>query len=200
MEHPNEIELAVAAARTGAGGTEEEVKAHLEAGCEACGRKVSFWRRIVGTMRAAARAPAPPPDAVRRATAIFARPPRPRPGPFPLPAELVFDSRPTPAPAAARSGLVAERHLLYSLPGFDVDMRIRFSRGRLALGGQILPEEGGFVEPSRLALWLHGAGGRTSSLHVTEFGEFEARDLPAGEQTLEIVLDHLASFRLGFDL
>lgn len=202
MDHPNESELAAAAAGDDRRGSEKMVPDHVAAGCGECARAVALWRRVAESMRAVAGEGPPPREAVLRAESIFAPPanPAPRPGPFPILAELRFDSLRRPQPAAARSCTVAERHLLYSVRGFDIDMRIRISRGGLSLSGQILPDEGGFVDPSRLQVRHHGPEGRTASLAVTEYGEFGARELRSGEQVLEIVLDDLDSCRLGFEL
>jgi hypothetical protein len=148
--------------------------------------------------------PSAPDDVIRRAISLFSRRPgrRARTHPLPLPrvdADLILDSRDRPVPAGVRGGLRLERQLLFSVAGFDIDLRLSPDDTPVVrCHGQILPESGGFLGPDRLQVYLRTGDDEVQSLAVTEFGEFSAVELGSGEQTLELLLDEDVCYRLSF--
>lgn len=107
-----------------------------------------------------------------------------------LQALLSFDSAALPlAPAGAmRSAGASPRHLLYSVDGRDVDLRISGAGAAFALAGQLLgPDESGLVE---LAI-DDGAGLLALVAPLDAWGEFRLADARPGVWTL--------TFRLGAD-
>jgi hypothetical protein len=91
-----------------------------------------------------------------------------------------------------------ECQLLYRVPGFDIDIRLRPSAGSVSLSGRIVSQEGSAVGPGRVQAYLHGPEARMASLRVDEQGEFAMRELPRGKQTIEFRVDSRVSHRLSF--
>jgi hypothetical protein len=96
------------------------------------------------------------------------------------------------------AGGSTESQLLYHVDGFEIDIRLRPSAKTVALSGRIVPEDGGAVGPERVQAYLHGPDARMASLRVTELGEFSARQVDRGEQTLEVLVDGKVCHRLSF--
>lgn len=97
-----------------------------------------------------------------------------------LQAVLSFDSWAQPAPALGmRSAADDTRHLLFSVEGRDIDLRIVPAGATWALAGQVLgPDEAGTVELAG------GDGARRTPLD--ELGEFRIEGLASGRYTLTL--------------
>lgn len=105
-----------------------------------------------------------------------------------LQALLSFDSAAMPLAVAMRSATAGPRHLLYSVEGRDVDLRISTAGAAFALAGQVLgPDETGLVE---LAI-DDGTGQLALVAPLDGQGEFRLADARPGTWTL--------TFRLGTD-
>lgn len=110
-------------------------------------------------------------------------------------AVLQFDSwAPTALPLAVRSMPSQTRHLLFSMQGRDIDLRITPAAEAYALAGQILgPDDAGSVELSRdtadttLQDPLH-------TVRLDELGEFRLDGVPRGTYrlTLRVGRDEIA--------
>ncbi len=101
-----------------------------------------------------------------------------------LVAQLRFDSwAPQAGAMAVRSGRGIARHLVFSVPGCDVDVRVLPEGTAYRLSGQILgPEEGGYME-----VLLQPGAGLVGSAALNELGEFRFDALPAGQYQLMLV-------------
>lgn len=86
-------------------------------------------------------------------------------------APLSFDSWAAPAPSLAmRSAASSTRHLLFTAPGRDVDLRVAAARAGFTLSGQMLgPDESGAT--------------------------VELQDEPASQPPVRVALDDLGAFR-----
>lgn len=101
-----------------------------------------------------------------------------------LQAVLSFDSWAQPAPALGmRSAGDDTRHLLYSVEGRDIDLRISPSGSSWALVGQVLgPDDSGVAE-------LAPAGGETPHhAALDDLGEFRIDGLARGRYVLTLRL------------
>lgn len=131
---------------------------------------------LLASLRDAAALPDAPAAAVHAAIGLW-----PRPNPVAaalrrLQAVLAFDSWAAgPLAAGLRGGGAAARHLVFSVEGRDVDLRIDATRAGYVLTGQVLgPDEHGRVALAR------AAGGTPQSSAIDDMGEFAFEPVPAG--------------------
>jgi len=188
--HPPEDALLDHARGVDGGGAAAGVERHLAAGCAPCSRRVARWRRAGAALAGEAAGDRTPEGTMRRAFGMLhdrgGPPPEPGPGdPAPDEGGLRIPSR------------IHDRELLFDLGGLDVEIRLRPGpgRGRATAVGRLRSTGSA---PGRLRILLHGPDEAVTSLSVTEWGEFTAREIGPGEQTLEIVLDEGESHRVSF--
>jgi hypothetical protein len=106
-----------------------------------------------------------------------------------LQAALAFDSWAQPAPALGMRSTATElRHLLYSVEGRDIDLRVVPAGAEFSIAGQVLgPDEQGVVELTR-----EDDGSRTALLGALDaLGEFRIDGVRPGR--------HVLTLRLGRD-
>ncbi|HEV8638961.1 MAG TPA: hypothetical protein VG370_32535 [Chloroflexota bacterium] len=159
-----------------------EVLGHV-ASCGRCASEIAALERVVRLMRTDDSVD-PPAQVVSRAVSLF----RPRAAPVPLglrqrlAAALRFDSAAAPGLAyGLRSGLVAERQMLFSAGELDIELRVAPAGAALTVAGQVLgPCAGGQVE-------LRGADSAVMA-SLTDLCEFVLPSVPAGTYTLALHL------------
>lgn len=103
-----------------------------------------------------------------------------------LQAALAFDSWAQPAPALGmRSTATEVRHLLYSVDGRDIDLRVAAAGPEFNLSGQVLgPDEHGVIE-----LASDGLGSRMAHVaSLDTLGEFRIDGVRAGSYVLTLRL------------
>jgi hypothetical protein len=124
-----------------------ERQAHVS-GCSHCTAEAAWLERVIGLMRGND-AEDPPADVVKQVIALFgsraiAPPPSPRRR---IIAWLSFDSAQFPLARGVRSGIFANRQLLFNAQGFDLDLRITPTGSMWTVSGQVLgTDAGGQVE------------------------------------------------------
>ena len=106
-----------------------------------------------------------------------------------LVAALSFDSWAADTLAFGVRGVPTEtRHLLYSIGGRDIDVRITPAARHFALTGQVLgSDESGMIELASAS----GYGGGTAGAKVTTLdplGEFRIEGIPGGSYVLRLLL------------
>lgn len=106
-------------------------------------------------------------------------------------AVLQFDSwAPSPLPASVRSLPSQTRHLLFSMQGRDIDLRITPAAEDYAVAGQILgPDDTGVVELSRDS----DEPATDPALHsvpLDELGEFRLEGVPRGTYRVTLRVGH----------
>ncbi len=110
-------------------------------------------------------------------------------------AVLTFDSwAPSPLIAGVRGVPSATRHLLFSMQGRDIDLRITATAQHFALAGQILgPDESGVVELSPEATEPPD-GDAVHTAPLDELGEFRLEGIGRGtyRMTLRLGGDEIA--------
>ena len=103
-----------------------------------------------------------------------------------LQAALSFDSWAQPAPALGMRSTATElRHLLYSVEGRDIDLRVVPTGAEYSISGQVLgPDEHGVIELSS-----EGFGSRQSHVAALDgLGEFRIEGVRAGPYVLTLRL------------
>jgi hypothetical protein len=103
-----------------------------------------------------------------------------------LQAALAFDSWAKPAPALGMRSTATElRHLLYSVEGRDIDLRVVPAGAEFSMTGQVLgPDEHGVIE-----LASEGLGSRISHVVALDgLGEFRIDGVRAGPYVLTLRL------------
>jgi hypothetical protein len=103
-----------------------------------------------------------------------------------LRAALSFDSWAQPAPALGMRSTATElRHLLYSVEGRDIDLRVAPAGAEFGISGQVLgPDEHGVVE-----LASEGDGDRSTFVATLDaLGEFRIDGVRAGRYVLTLRL------------
>ena len=163
----------------------EQVRAHLDIGCEQCRQQLARMERSLSALREVDRFHAPQ-AAVERARALFRerfrKPERP-----PLLARLVFDSRTQPAFAAARGVGSAAIQTLFATETHEIDLWQEQTEGTLwYLIGQVLPREGEEAVAPESAVFTDAEGNRLEAR--LEGDEFHAPELPAGVYQLDLRL------------
>jgi len=100
-------------------------------------------------------------------------------------ADLIFDTRVSPAPSGLR-GSVSGRHLRFVCREFDIDLKLTGSSGQQRnLLGQ-LTTDGAAVEPSLVTLLLEG---KPFARTVTDsLGEFKLERVRSGSAVLEFLI------------
>jgi len=151
-----------------------EMETHLSDGCKQCLKTLSLWKRVseVGKRESAY---TPPDSIVGTVKGTFGiHGPKARRVGRAI-ASLLFDSAATPLVAGIRSTVTAERHLLYGVSKYRIDVRIEAqpSSDKLALVGQVLnsmaPAESVGEVPVRLC---RGRKVLVESM-TSPFGEFD---------------------------
>ena len=165
------------------------------AGCGRCASGIAALERVVTLMRSDDSVE-PPPHVVSRAVRLLrgrAAPARPSLRQR-LAAVLQFDSRGgTGLAYGLRSGLVAERQMLFSAGELDVELRVAPSGATWAVAGQVLgPCHGGQVE-------LRGTGNAVVA-GLNDLCEFTLPPVPSGTYTLALYLDEADVEVTGLEL
>jgi hypothetical protein len=152
-------------------------RAHVSA-CHRCAAQVAWLEYVIELMRTDD-IEEPPPRVATHITHSF----RSRSAPAPLPlrqriiAALRFDSAQLPLPLGMRSGPVAERQLIFSAEGLDLDLRITPAGSLWMVSGQAL------VSGQRGQVELRGPSG-TVQAELSEMSEFVLPPVPPGDYTL----------------
>lgn len=153
----------------------QEMRAHLDAGCEDCQRLNTLCAKLVSTS-AALQAMEVPDHAVRMARAIFPiqLPNRPKRGSR-IPIELIFDSFLVPAPAGLRATWQVGWQGLYRAGECSVDLRIEpeLKSARAAVIGQITNHITPTEQMSNLAVSLRAGKEVVAETLSNRFGEFQ---------------------------
>jgi len=106
-----------------------------------------------------------------------------------LAAALTFDCWAAGTPAFGVRGVPSEtRHLLYSVGGRDIDVRITPAARYFALSGQVLgSDEPGMIELATASGHLGGStGAKVATLDA--LGEFRIEGIPGGAYVLRLLL------------
>jgi hypothetical protein len=165
-----------------------EVRAHLEAGCESCERELGSLAELRRLAEPAVLED-PPAWVLRRAESIPGEMRENRLSRYlGTVARLVFDTFRDPLPQGARAGAATGRQMLYRVGEFDVDVRIDAAgASRYRVSGQVLPGPNRPLEDVAGAEVGIVTGGRTVALSATnEIGEFAFDSLGTGEYSLAI--------------
>jgi hypothetical protein len=154
--------------------------------CPRCAAEMAWLERVIGLMRtdSAEHAPA---QAVATAKRLFrpAAQPQARPAARTrLVAMLQFDSARTPIALGMRSGVPAERQLLYSVSSYLLDLRLAPQGSLWVISGQLLGADAG------RQVELDGPAG-TLRTTLNDLSEFVLPPAPAGAYTLRLQLDDL---------
>ena len=159
-------------------------RAHVSA-CRRCTAEVAWLERVIELMRTND-LEEPPARVAVYITDLF----RSRGAPAPPPvrqrilAALRFDSAQLPLPVGMRSGPIAERQLVFSAEGFDLDLHITPAGSLWMVAGQVLgPDQPGQVD-------LRGSSG-TLQAELSDVSEFVLPPVPAGDYTLILRLANL---------
>jgi hypothetical protein len=145
--------------------------------------------------------PDAPANWVQRAQAAFAAAVPARPMLQRLQALLRFDSWAQPAMATAlRRGPTSDRHLIFTTPEGEVELRITPDRQGATVSGQLLAAvEAGSVLVS-LSADDDGAADRADRQLMTELGEFHYEAVAAGHLRLTLWWAHQAIGLPGIDV
>jgi len=152
-----------------------QMESHLSEGCKQCSKTLGLWERVSEVARRESTY-APPDSVVGTVKGTFGiHGPRKAGRVGRAIASLLFDSAATPAVAGVRSTAAAERHLLYGVSNYRIDVRIEAqpNSDKVALVGQILnsmaPAESVGEVPVRLC---RGRKVLVESI-TSPFGEFD---------------------------
>jgi hypothetical protein len=171
-----------------------EVWPHLRA-CPRCAAEVAWLERVIGLMRIDKIEHAPAP-AVAAAKRMFRLPLQPQARPVARPqliAMLQFDSARTPIALGMRAGAAAERQLLYSVPGYLLDLRLVPEGSLWVISGQLLGADSG------QQVELHGPA-VTLRTTLNDLSEFVLPPTLAGSYTLTLQLDELDILVAGLEV
>lgn len=165
--------------------TVERVRTHLATGCQNCMTALARLERTLKAFREPGLIHAPV-EALTRASALFRerfrKPERPS-----LLAQLLFDSRATPALTGARGEAETSRQRVYSTDVYDIDLWQEREGENWYLIGQVMPKQEGLeARPEAVTLLLADGTALTA---VFENEEFHLNNIPAGNYTLRVRLD-----------
>jgi len=105
-------------------------------------------------------------------------------------ASVMFDSFMQPAMAGARGSAGAARQLVMRAEEFDIHIKIWGELEHRQMLGQLLPRSGqDFVQSAHFHLLKNGE--RLESTTIDEMGEFQFKDVPEGDLSLQIDLPNL---------
>lgn len=161
----------------------DRVEAHMSQGCPRCERDLAWVVETLGAMREGP-LEAPPASAVRLAIAAAAGT-RPAAGPGGV--TLLADRR-GELVAGMRDCGVSTRRLLWTLPGYELDLAVDCGPRTCDLFGQVVPEGD---DPSRTVTGRVRAvsGKSVREASVTSDGRFDLRGIPPGAVRLEGTVD-----------
>ncbi len=155
------------------GKSKADMQAHLDTGCQRCGKILSLWTRV---REVSAREHAYEPSAGTLRTVIsMLGTARPRKSPV---LSLLFDSLLTPATAAVRSAASVTstaRQLLYAAGAYRIDLRMepQIDSQRVSVMGQVLNS----ADPSQMVPTIPVAliknRKAVSTTKTGDFGEFQ---------------------------
>jgi anti-sigma factor RsiW len=176
---------------------------HLRQGCARCAERVAWLRRVTDLMQGDDSTD-PPPSVLSQAAAIFPRQSLPgrRHLLHKLVAALLFDSRHAQPAYGLRGGPAAERQLLFSAPGVDVDLHVRpgDGEGEFVLMGQVLTEEADLAQVAGAEVVLRRGRRQVLARRTDSLGEFAFSRLPPGQYSLRIRLPSQEIDLPGVDL
>jgi hypothetical protein len=168
----------------------ERVRAHLDAGCRLCRRRLGQLQAIL----AVAANPTlidPPGWLVRQARALCSQgPPEPPPGLFKrIRGLLIVDSFAEGRLLGFRRAGPMSRRLLYRAGGYDVDLLIDYlaSSQSIDISGQAISFKGPSTTAGAEVKLLRDTGG-TRATRTNEFGEFIFDEIQEGVYDLNITL------------
>jgi anti-sigma factor RsiW len=157
-----------------------ECDAHLLS-CARCRAEFAWLERVIDLMRTDAQEDAPP-HVVARAARLLR--PRRRPAAAGIPqllAALLFDSAQTLSAAGVRAAHPAERQMLFTASGLDLDLRVTQADAQWIVSGQVLGQDvAGEVELRR--------EGAAVQAPLSELSEFRLSPVAAGTYTLSLLL------------
>jgi len=157
-----------------------KMQAHLDAGCDECGRVAAFFSQV--SQCAAASVTYDVPDyAIKNVRAIYAlqRPEEVRLLPRTM-ARLIYDSFREPLPAGVRSQQHTAHQLMYVAGPYCVDLRLEQERGstQVRLIGQIANQEHGAKGVSEVPVYLMSRNLVVNKTATNKFGEFAMEYAP----------------------
>lgn len=163
------------------------VRAHIDAGCQACAGELADIARLRHLASSVLEEPAP--WVVERAGRI---PEEKRGGVLAAIgrlADLVFDSLRDPLPAGARATAFGSRQMLFRALDYDVDVRIaKAETGAGRIWGQVTPGQDRPIDAvAGIEVALEGPGGIAKTVRASELGEFDFG--PAAPGSYEIVVE-----------
>jgi hypothetical protein len=171
----------------------QDMKRHLQQGCESCSQKMSLWLQVRNVARSE-RTYQPPAGTLRMAQAAFATSSfvLKRKGAFTL-AEVVFDSFLQPAVEGARSLDKSTRQVLYRADPYQIDVQIEVgSNGNtLVVTGQVIDLRQPGLAGGDLRVAISNLRGPVEQTTTNQFGEFRKEISDSGD--LELVFPGLGN-------
>lgn len=149
-----------------------EMQAHLDTGCESCGRILSLWKRV-HVVSARERAYEPPAGTLRIVKSILPGLSK-RSGKRTI-LELLFDSKYTPALAGVRSTTSTARQLLYAAGAYRIDLKMepQLDTERVSVMGQVLNSADPTQMIPAILVTLIRNNKAITSTETGDFGEFQ---------------------------
>jgi hypothetical protein len=162
---------------------------HMEV-CDKCAQVVLHWRQIAADLKRSHLLSAPVSD-LAAAENIFPTTQEPVPALRTILAAIVFDSCAQPALAGVRgSSNPVPRQLVMRAEEFDIHVKVWGDPDKKQILGQLLPRSGrNFMRAARFHLFADGQ--KFASTTPDETGEFEFKEVPAGDLSLQIDLPNL---------
>lgn len=157
---------------TAAPASSEQVKSHLQTGCQECSQTLKTWQQLADATRRD-RSYTPPTDVVRMVKQEFAIQHGEKEAAQPLMATLVFDSLKQPSPVGIRSAGTSARQVLYEAEGITIDLRFAANppSKHMVVVGQVMEKSG--LRGAIPILVFNERGNAVVETQTTEFGEFE---------------------------
>src|SRR5215472_9272465 len=153
------------------GKSKADMQAHLDTGCERCGKVLRLWTRV-REVSSREHAYEPPVSTLRIAKSML---PATVTAAKPAVLDLLFDSFLTPAMAGVRSTTSTARQLLYAAGAYRIDLRMepQLDTEKVSVMGQVLNSADPTQMIPTISVTLIRNNKAITSTETGDFGEFQ---------------------------